>query len=415
MNTRTVALTALTALGVLGMTSCSKDTTINEGDTFIILTGAQNPFGVGEEELTEVKFNYVPVGNDSGKSGKTTNSGKSASTAKTVSDYQHEFKGFDLFLTWENAPDGARTIKIVLEDGLVLSTPLMLPANGDYSYEWRTSAYNSPVVGKLQTTNTVSNTFVTGTDGHYDIALPAQTQHGVLTVQSTTATITDIEFGPYAGTYADFNSKTDAGGRYFIEGISSVVSVTFTFEGETYTTASSNVDVEAYNHYDYTLNVSKGEDVMGNEAQATTLTIVLGTEFSTVSQTIEFETPGDVTPDDEGDFTLATEVSESDVITQGGNYIVNFNGVQYPFEAKLTTIDGGTVFAYVNQHELSEGTQIYHGVMQILEDDNKWNHVTVDKVGANYELGTVTGQHSNAQAKAAVAWVFNHKIIPLLD
>ena len=396
----------------LGLSSCSKDTTINEGDTYILLTGANNPFGLAEEELTEVKFNYVPVGNDKGKSGKTSSSGKSSSSAKTTSDYQHEFRGFDLFVTWENAPGGSRTIKLVVEDNLVLTETLMLPANGEFSAEWRTSAYNSPITGKLQTSNTASNTFVTGTAGSYNIALPAQTRHGVLTVQSDTATITEVQFVGYHGTYEDFNSRSDAGGRYLIEGTSTVVSVTFTFEGETYTAASGNIDVEAYNHYDYTLNVQKGEDVEGNVAQTTTLTIVLENQFTTVSQTIEYVTEGEVGDDDEGDFTVQTSVGENDVVTVGGDYIVNFNGEQFNFQAKLTTIDGGTVFAYVDQHELVDGTAIYHAVMEI---DGLWEHVTVDKTGTNtYELRTVTGQFSSDQAKVAVAWVFNNKIIPLL-
>lgn len=397
-----LTLLSIIATGLLTFTSCSKDTTINEGDTFIILTGANNPFELGEEEVTEVKFNYVPVSGNDGTKGKTSTSSK-GSTAKIDSNFEHKFAKFDLFLTWENAPGGARTIKLPFVNGI--TDNVMLPVNGTFTYEFIAHNYNAKFGTALGTSNTASNTFHTGVTATQDVAIIAQTRHSVITVNSTTATITAVAF--------DTNNNLNPEGHYVLEGLTSVISVTFTFEGETYTAASGVITTEAYNHYDYTLNVQKGEDVAGNVPVDTSLVITLENNFSTVSETITYITEGDVEPDDEGDFTLETEVTEDDVMTVGGDYIVTFNGVQFNFQAKLTTIDGGTVFAYVDQHELVDGTEIYHAVMQ---DDGLWKHVTVDKTGTNtYELRAITNQYAGPTAKGAVAWVFNNKVIPLLD
>ena len=273
---RNLLLTVLT-LGLL-TTACTIDNTVNEGDTYFIFTNGNNPFGVEDtEDLVEVDFRIVPVetgdaNTNTGKSGGSI-SGKSVVTTST---FNHVWD--DVFVTFTR---GDQSYTFEYEEGIVIS----LPKNEDIQYNFTSERWGNDTSFYLPITG--QGTFNTGGGESSSVELQAETVYALVTVQGVNGTV--VSNPNYV---SNLKAQGDLFYIYVVTGLGSDT-IDFDWTKDTYqgTGSSESFEVEAYNHYEFvvdvTINVTEvpGDDMVVSGATSVGFTIVLD-DFTTDGRTI---------------------------------------------------------------------------------------------------------------------------------
>ena len=343
-------LVTLLLIGAFTLVGCTKETIVNEYYTYNV-SAENNPFGADDSNATEVSFNVVPIKTGNTTSSKQSSFGKAndsssskgiASSSKDASEFVHALDDAEIALSREG---GGKTYLFRLSD----QNTVRLPKGESFSYiitsdrnDGRNRSFYLPYSG--------TGTFTTGTEDVDSVDLNATTEYGLITIQAINETT--ISSPRYDG-----GSMKERGELFFVyakEGIEESISFDWSNGIYTGTGSSEKFTVEAYNHYEYAVdvNVTVEENSVVSGATSVGFTIVLD-EFTTDGQTVVLvehtvQSSTTVSDGDEGVFGVTWNDEDVLTITSGSA----LSGWWFIESASLPAGDSFTVYA-INGDEYS--------------------------------------------------------------